>query len=142
MSESTLTIRSIRSGRTSAEEQAAEHRAGKAPLAGERPVVGREVEGQKRDALAQAGREPLEAGRHVARLADEEDLVCDVRLGLDQRGDGAHGGREERTVRREAEGGAQEVPPNRRLCGNGLAGNGVPETDGMAVPGARRYAAE
>ncbi len=92
------------------EEQAAEHRAREPALAGEAPVVGREVEGEEGDALASARRQPVEPGRHVLGLADEENLGALVRLGLDQRDDRAHCGRKERTVRRKAEGCAQEVP--------------------------------
>ena len=53
--------------------------------------------------------ELVEAGRHVVRLADEDDLVAPVRLGLDERGDGAQRGREERAVGREAIGGSHAV---------------------------------
>ena len=88
----------------------------KRPLAGETGVEAGEVEGEKFYALAQSAAQSVEARRHVVGLADEEDLMGGVGLGVDKRGDGAHRRRKERTVRREAIGGAQIEPFHFHEC--------------------------
>src|SRR5580692_9438429 len=54
-------------------KQTAEHRAGKAALAGELGVEALKVEGHELDALAQRRRQLVEARRHVVRLAYQEN---------------------------------------------------------------------
>ena len=110
MSESTETMRSKRAGRTSSRNRRRNTARENRPLGLRFLSKRREVDREKLDAIAQRRRELVEAGRHVVRLADEDDLVAPVRLGLDERGDGAHRRGEERAVRREAIGGSHEVP--------------------------------
>ena len=91
----------------------------KRPLPARFGVEAREVEGHELDALAQGRRQLVEAGRHVVRLADEENLALDVGFGLDQGRDRAHSRRKERAVRREAIGGSHGPPFQRRRSGRG-----------------------
>ena len=52
-----------------------------------------------------AAGEPVEAGRDIVRLADEEDVALAVRLGLDERRDGPDRRRKKGAVGRETIGG-------------------------------------
>jgi hypothetical protein len=92
------------------EKEAAKDGARKAPARPQIFIEAGEVDFEELDALAQGSREPVEAPRHVARLADEDDLVAPVRLGFDQRSDGAQSRGKERAVRREAIGGSHQLP--------------------------------
>src|SRR5208337_1929669 len=76
------------------------------------PIEAGEVDGEEFDAIAQWAREPVEAERDVAGLADKKDLMTRFWFRLDERGDGSDRRREECSVGREAIGGSHPVPPS------------------------------
>src|SRR3984885_12332283 len=97
------------SGQDFVKEQAAEHRTGKAPFAGELGVEAQEVESHELDAIAQWRQQPVETRRHVVWLAYEKNLALYVWFGLHHGCDRAHSRRKERPVRRETISGSHGV---------------------------------
>ena len=81
-----------------------------------------EIERQQIDPAAKLGIQPLEAGRHVARLADDENVEC-VRVALtDQGSRGEDRGAKESVVRREAERGFHGLARSSQSAGSVVGG--------------------